>query len=153
MKDLFIKLGETLKENGLDYEYDESDGSPSLHIMMENAGPDEDGVVITELCRVPVETDTDVKYFLFNSMIAMNVEFNKIPIVAARLCDVNLETVIGAFGVIPDEDNDGIIYHKYTLCVWENSGEKLINRLYQTFVDVMATIDLKYYDVMMTLAE
>ena len=62
MEKIYQLIAEQLNKVGVETQIANSDDDLTLRIMPEDMGPDNDGVVITEVCRVPVE-DEDYGYF------------------------------------------------------------------------------------------
>ena len=99
MKKLFERLGRELEENGVEWSIDESKGDAALRLLIDGIGPDEDGTILIELSKVPVE-NTDAGYYYYHTNIAMDIDAPTIPAVLTKLNEINLRTVVGNFGIL-----------------------------------------------------
>lgn len=147
MKKLFERLGQELEESGVEWSIDESDGDVSLRLVIEGMGPDEDGTILIQLSKVPVE-NSDAEYYYYHTNIAMDIEAATIPAVLANLNEINLRTVVGSFGILSEER---VMYHKYVLRTPVMDEEALYKLLNDTLVDVVATVDNEFMEVFLAL--
>ncbi len=147
MKKLFERLGRELEENGVEWSIDESKGDAALRLLIDGIGPDEDGTILIELSKVPVE-NTDAGYYYYHTNIAMDIEAPTIPAVLTKLNEINLRTVVGNFGILSEER---VMYHKYVLRTPVMDEEALYKLLDDTLVDVIATVDNEFVDLFLAL--
>ena len=147
MKELFERLGKELEESGAEWRVDGEGDDATLRLAIEGMGPDNDGLIITEISRVPDE-NAKAGYYYFHTSIAMDIDAPTIPAVLANLNEINLSTVIGHFGILSEER---VMYHKYVLRTPLIDGEELYNTISDTLVDVIATVDNEFEAVFLAL--
>lgn len=147
MKKLFERLGRELEKNGVEWTIDESKGDAALRLLIEGIGPDEDGTILMEISKVPVE-NTDAGYYYYHTNVAMDIDAQTIPAVLTKLNEINLRTVVGNFAILSEER---VMYHKYVLRTPVMDEEALYKLLDDTLVDVIATVDNEFVDLFLAL--
>ena len=68
------KLHELLANVDIAGEIDSSDGTETLRIAPDRMGPDNDSVVVMEICRVPIDDDEGCGYYLLYTTIFKDQE-------------------------------------------------------------------------------
>lgn len=143
MQELFELIADRMKKEGVDTQIDNSDGDIILRIIPDSIGPDEDGVVITEICKVPFEND-EYGYFQIYTTIAKDVEKEVYPRALVKLNEMNLSSLIGFYGILSDY---GMVYHKYIAKIREAAPAQMANELFDLICDVFGGIDNDYVEV------
>ena len=87
MEKVYQIIEEEMKTRGVESQIANSGEDLTLRIMPENMGPDEDGVVITEVCRVPVE-DEEYDYFQIYTTVAKEVGEEVYPRAMLKLNEI-----------------------------------------------------------------
>lgn len=143
MEKVYQIIEEEMKNRGVESQIANSGEDLTLRIMPENMGPDEDGVVITEVCRVPVE-DEEYDYFQIYTTVAKEVGEEVYPRAMLKLNEINLSTLVGFFGIL---GSYGMVYHKHVAKIRTDSPEKMAKELFDMICDVYGVIDNDYADV------
>lgn len=75
-------------------------------------GPDNDGVVVMEICRVPIDDDEGCGYYQLYTTIFKELETERYPEMLVALNEINLSTVLGNYGILATHQ---MLYHKYVM--------------------------------------
>lgn len=132
------KLLESFQNDNIAGEIDSSDGTETLRIAPDQMGPDGDGIVVMEICRIPIDDESGCSYYQLYTTIFKDLEPEKYPATLASLNEINLSTVLGNYGILTSHR---MLYHKYTLRVGACPGEELAKALYGTAYDLLGIID------------
>lgn len=132
------KLLESFQNDDIAGEIDSSDGTETLRIAPDQMGPDGDGIVVMEICRIPIDDEEGCNYFQLYTSIFKDIEPEKSPAVLASLNELNLSTPLGNYGILTSHQ---MLYHKYTMRLPACSVEELAKALYGTAYDLLGIID------------
>ena len=131
------KLLEFLADDGIAGEIDSSDGTETLRIAPDRMGPDNDGVVVMEICRIPVD-DEDCSYWQLYTTIFKELETGKYPEILSALNEIDLSTVLGHYGILTTHQ---MLHHKYVMRLPACSGDDAVKALQGTVYDILGIID------------
>lgn len=143
-------LRDRLAEDTMEMSYDNMDGAYTLRLVLDSIGDAEDGVIVAEVSEVPVEEQEKYGYYHFMSVLANEVSDAQLKPTLANLNEINLETLLGSYSVIPDA---GALVHKYVLRVNKEDTEKTAEDLYNCLVDVVALVNSDYDRVLASITE
>lgn len=156
MADVLELLSKRLEEDSIDAKIDTTD-EISLKITVDSLGEKEDGVIGMDITRVHIpesEDDEnnkdgeDYNYYYFFSALAVNIDEEKIVSVLRSVNALNLESMVGAYGVIEQE---GLLYHKHSVRIKADS-DSTVDDLYNVLLDVLTEIDMDYERAIETIA-
>lgn len=145
MKNIMDKLAERIGKEGPEVSVDCSDGTPTLRFAPNNLGPDNDGLVVTEVCRVPVDDVEDACYIQIYTTVAKDLEKDLSPTILRNLNEINLRTLLGSYHILSEYE---MMYHKYILRLPLGSEEFLCDNIYAAVSDCIAIIDNDYLDLL-----
>lgn len=132
-----------MREAGFEAEIDDSDGTDTLRIAIDTMGEDDDGVVIMEVCKVLI-SETENGYYQFYTTVAQGIEEEQYPKSLVELNEINLSTVIGAYGILASH---GMLYHKYIAKLVPADDKTTEDYLKDTIDDILAIIDNDYEEL------
>lgn len=141
-------LRDRLTEDSLELSYDNIEGIETLRLVLNALGEDEDGIAVLELSEIPVEEEEKACYYHFMTVLANRLEDAQIPSTLVNLNMLNMETLIGAYQIVPES---GTVVHKYVLRLSENQEEKAADELYSCLVDVAAIVNNDYERVLSSI--
>ena len=143
-------LRDRMAEDTLELSYDNLDGAYTLRLVLDSIGEAEDGVIVVEVSEVPVEDQEKYGYYHFMSVLANEVSEAQFKTTLAKLNDINMETLLGNYFVIPDV---GALVHKYVLRVNNEDAKNTAEDLYACLVEVVAQVNNDYDRVVASIAE
>ncbi|MBR3516459.1 MAG: hypothetical protein IKO10_09110 [Lachnospiraceae bacterium] len=143
-------LRDRMAEDTLELSYDNLDGAYTLRLVLDSIGEAEDGVIVVEVSEVPVEDQEKYGYYHFMSVLANEVSEAQFKTTLAKLNDINMETLLGNYFVIPDV---GALVHKYVLRVNNEDAKSTAEDLYACLVEVVAQVNNDYDRVVASIAE
>jgi hypothetical protein len=144
-------LRDRLAEDSMEMTYDNMDGTFTIRLVLDSIGDAEEGVIVTEISEVPVEEpDSKYGYFHIMSVLANEIAEDGMAGTLVRLNEINMETLLGSYAVIPDA---GALVHKYVLRIAKEKPEDTAEDLYQALVDVVAIVNGDYDRVVAAIAE
>ncbi len=147
MDKVYQIISEKMNNEGVETQIANSGEDLTLRIMPQNMGPDDDGVIITEVCRVPVEDD-EYGYFQVYTTVAKDVAEDVYPRAMLKLNEMNLCMLLGFYGILGDY---GMVYHKHVAKVKTGSDEQMANELFDTICDIYGSIENDYVDIFLAL--
>lgn len=134
---LLEELNKRLTEDGLEAEVDTESGY-SVKLTLAGLGEAGDKTVFVEASEIPMADEEDTKYYYFFSVIAVELPEEKFANTLRIINDINLETLVGNYGLIEEE---GVVYHKSVAKVNAADEAKAADELYSALVDALANID------------
>lgn len=134
---LLEELNKRLTEDSLETEVD-TEGGYSIKLTLPGLGANGDKTAFIETSEIPMEEVEDYKYFYFFSILAVELPEEKHANILNALNNINLETLIGNFGLIAEE---GVVYHKYVAKINVTDEAKAADDLYSALVDSLANVD------------
>ena len=143
-------LRDRMAEDTLELSYDNLDGAYTLRLVLDSIGEAEDGVIVVEVSEVPIEDQEKYGYYHFMSVLANEVSEAQFKTTLAKLNDINMETLLGNYFVIPDV---GALVHKYVLRVNNEDAKSTAEDLYACLVEVVAQVNNDYDRVVASIAE
>ena len=143
-------LRDRMAEDTLELSYDNLDGAYTLRLVLDSIGEAEDGVIVVEVSEVPVEDQEKYGYYHYMSVLANEVSEAQFKTTLAKLNDINMETLLGNYFVIPDV---GALVHKYVLRVNNEDAKSTAEDLYACLVEVVAQVNNDYDRVVASIAE
>ncbi|MCR5638244.1 MAG: YbjN domain-containing protein [Lachnospiraceae bacterium] len=143
-------LRDRLMEDTVELSYDNIDGIPTLRVVLDSMGVDEDGLVVAEISNIPVEEDTKYGYYHFMCILANKLEDSQVSETLVNLNRINMETLLGAYSVITEA---GTVVHKYVLRTQEEKAEETADAIYSCLVDIVSIINNDYDRVLSAIAE
>lgn len=132
------KLHELLANDDIAGEIDSSDGTETLRIAPDRMGPDNDGVVVMEICRVPIDDDEGCGYYQLYTTIFKELETERYPEMLVALNEINLSTVLGNYGILATHQ---MLYHKYVMRLPARADGDTVKALQGTVYDILGIID------------
>lgn len=141
-------LRDRLMEDSLELSYDNIDGIATLRMVLDSIGADEDGIVVLELSEIPLDGTDDYGYYHFMSVLANKLEDSQIPTTLTNLNQINMETLIGSYGIVAEA---GTVVHKYVLRTAAKDAKATEEDLYNCLVDVVAIINNDYDRVLASI--
>lgn len=147
MKKILETLAEKIKTEGVETFVDDSDGTDTLRIAPDTIGPDDDGVIVMEICRIPVEDVEDV-YIQLYTTVAKDIAKDKFADTLDKLNEINLRTLLGSYHILTEY---GMMYHKYVLRLPRSSEEFLMENIFRAICDCVAIIDNDYPELLSAL--
>ena len=132
------KLHELLANDDIAGEIDSSDGTETLRIAPDRMGPDNDGVVVMEICRVPIDDDEGCGYYQLYTTIFKELETERYPEMLVALNEINLSTVLGNYGILATHQ---MLYHKYVMRLPSCADGDTVKALQGTVYDILGIID------------
>lgn len=148
MQAVYDSIIKSLKEEEIDAHTDISGGDLILRVMPDRMGPDEDGMVVMEVCRVPIDDEYGHGYYQLFTTIAKDLPEEKYPTVLANLNEVNVSAVLGNYAVLSEH---GMVYHKYVAKITEGTDEQTAKELLLVIFDVLGVIDNDFENVFLSL--
>lgn len=131
------RLYESLANDDIAGEIDSSDGTETLRIAPDRMGPDSDGVVVMEICRVPID-DEGCGYYQLYTTIFKELEPARYPEMLLALNEINLSTVLGSYGILATHQ---MLYHKYVTRLPACADGDAVKALQGTVYDILGIID------------
>ena len=132
------RLYESLANDDIAGEIDSSDGTETLRIAPDRMGPDSDGVVVMEICRVPIEDEEGCSYYQLYTTIFKELEPARYPEMLLALNEINLSTVLGSYGILATHQ---MLYHKYVTRLSACADGDTVKALQGTVYDILGIID------------
>lgn len=132
------KLLESFQNDNIAGEIDSSDGTETLRIAPDQMGPDSDGIVVMEICRIPIDDENGCSYYQLYTTIFKDLEPERFPEMLVSLNEMNLSTVLGNYGILTTHQ---MLYHKYVLRLPACPDGELARALYGTAYDLLGIID------------
>ncbi len=143
-------LRDRLAEDTMEISYDNMDGTFVLRLVLDSIGEAEDGVIVTEISEVPVEEPGKYGYYHIMSVLANEIAEDQIADTLVKLNEINTETLLGSYLVIPEA---GALVHKYVLRTANEKAEDAAEDLYNCLVDVVATVNGDYDRAVAAIAQ
>ena len=143
-------LRDRLAEDQMELSYDNIDGEYTLRLVLDSIGDAEDGVIVVEVSRVPVEEQEEYGYYHFMSVLANDITDAQLKNTLVNINEINTETLLGNYSVVPEA---GAMVHKYVLRVNDENPEETAEDLYQCLVDLVAIVNNDYDRVLSAIAE
>ena len=114
-KELLEEYNKQFIEAGYETRFKEDEGLYILQAAIEGLGDDEKGNALMELCFVPVDEEGnesigDVTLFQIYTTFLIGIPEKKEKDVLYGLNEVNMDCLLGAYGIFNDEKQ---IYHRY----------------------------------------
>lgn len=134
-------LKDRLLADSLELTYDNIEGIPTLRMIVDSVGEDEDGLVVVELSEIPVDESAPYGYFHFMSIMANKLEEANFKGTTANLNQINLDTLLGHYLIIEEA---GTLAHKYVLKVRTDDENKAAEDLYNCLIDIVAIVNGDY---------
>ena len=143
-------LRDKMAADTIEMSYDNIDGTYTLRLVLDSIGDAEEGVIVVEVSKVPAEEQEKYGYYHFMSVLADEVSEAQFKTTLANLHDINMETLLGSYFVIPDA---GALVHKYVLRVNNEDPQITAEDLYGCLVEVVAQVNNDYDRVVASIAE
>ncbi len=143
-------LNERLSSEGVETQLGERSDETTLNVIIEGLGEDEDGVIVCEISRIPVEDEEGSQYYSFYTVIADKLEEEVHAATLVNLNNLNMELLLGAYGIVPET---GTLFHKYVYKAKQQEDADLTELLYGLFVDVVAIAYNDYDRLFDSIAE
>ncbi len=114
-KQLLDEFNRQFNEAGYETRFKEDDGLYLLQAAIEGLGEDEKGDALMELCFVPIDEEGkedvgDVILFQIYTTFLLTVPEKKEKSVLAGLNTLNMDCLLGAYGVYSEQKQ---VYHRY----------------------------------------
>ena len=145
MREILEKVLAQFKEDEVECHIENVNGADTLRLLPTGFGPEHDGAVVMEICRIPMEDVEDCCYIQFYTTVVVELEKKDYPDILMKLNDINLSTLLGYFGILAES---GMIYHKAIMRLPMMSDDELVSALIGTAYDCFAVIDFSYEQLM-----
>jgi hypothetical protein len=141
MRKILESILSTILESGIEAQIDDSDGTDTLRLIPDNIGSNKDGIIMIEVCKVPLPEVPNCGYYQIYTVIAKDLDEADYPRLLSEINKINLPTLLGHYGILTD---GALLYHKFITRIPECSDKELENNLFGSICDAIAIVDNDY---------
>ncbi len=137
-------------EDSVEVSFDNIDDIPTLRLILDSMGVDEDGIVVVELSEIPMEEGTEdgYSYYHYLTVLANKLEEGQTATTLVNLNRINVETLLGSYQIVEDA---GTVTHKYVLRSAVKEDAQMAEDLYNCLVDIVAIVNNDYDRVLASI--